>query len=174
MADPKTVAKLDFFSYGPVLNGPPHNTLEVVESERGAPRMMLETTKFRRKEFKVDAVQVSSANMEAVAAWVNGKLTEDDFGKHIKVRVHRPANDRQTKAYVGDWVLAAGTGYKVYNDTAFKKSFDPSAEGPTLVDTSKKTKKRDDRATEVVGVVEGDVVVPKRVPRKTTAAAKSA
>lgn len=175
MASLEIITNVGLFSYGPVFN-PPHPswTMNVIESERGAPRMMLETTKYIRKPFKIDAVQVTSENMEAVAEWVNGKLTEDEVGKHIKVRVHRPLNDRQTKAYVGDWVLAAGTGYKVYNDSAFKKSFEQTADGSTMVDTSKKSRKKDERGSEVVGVVEGDVVVPKRVPKKAKAAAKSA
>lgn len=131
---------------------------------------MFETTQYVRKPFNIDAVQITSTNMEDVALWVDGSVLEDDAGKpYIKVDVKRPFNERQTRAYVGDWVLAAGTGYKVYNDKAFKKSFEQTGNGTTMVDPRKKTKKRDEGATEVVGVVEGDVVVPKRVPKKTTA-----
>lgn len=101
----------------------------------------IETERYVRMPFYVDAVQITSANMEAVAKWcdadvrTSGKPDRDvqdalEGGvgttpeRYIKVRVQRPANDRQTQAFVGDWILYAGTGYKVYTDRAFKKSFD--------------------------------------------------
>lgn len=101
----------------------------------------IETERYVRMPFYVDAVQVTSANMEAVAKWCNadvrtsGKPDRDvqnalEGGtgtapeRYIKVRVQRPANDRQSMAFVGDWILYAGTGYKVYTDRAFHKSFD--------------------------------------------------
>lgn len=92
----------------------------------------MKTHKFARKPFYVDAVRVSEENIEEVAAWCQGEiLTEVVEGdpqtkgqKYIKVRVHRPLTDRQTKAFVGDWVLYAGTGFKVYTPKAFDKSFE--------------------------------------------------
>ncbi len=101
----------------------------------------IETERYVRMPFYVDAVQVTSANMDAVAKWCNGDVRssgkpdrdvqnalEGGTGttpeRYIKVRVQRPANDRQSMAFVGDWILYAGTGYKVYTDRAFKKSFD--------------------------------------------------
>ena len=84
---------------------------------------MLQTTKFTRKPFEVDAVQVTAENIEEVAKWCQGELTTDDGQPCIKVRVLRALNPRQTMAFVGDWVLYAGTGYKVYIDRAFKKAF---------------------------------------------------
>jgi hypothetical protein len=101
----------------------------------------LQTQRFVRMPFYVDAVQITSENMEQVAKWCNGdvrtsskpdrdlqNLEEGGNGyvpeKYIKVRVVRPANDRQSMAFAGDWILYAGTGYKVYTDRAFKKSFD--------------------------------------------------
>lgn len=85
---------------------------------------MMKTSKFARKPFYVDAVRVSEDNIEEVAAWCQGEVLEDEEGRHIKVRVHRPLTDRQTKAYLGDWVLFAGTGFKVYVPKAFDKSFE--------------------------------------------------
>lgn len=88
---------------------------------------MIETTKFARKPFFVDAVQVTAENMEQVAQWCKGDVRTEGSGeevKYVKVRVNRPLTDRQTKAYVGDWVLSAGSGYKVYTDKAFAKSFE--------------------------------------------------
>lgn len=84
----------------------------------------MKTHKFARKPFYVDAVRVSEANIEEVSKWCGGEIQTDDEGTYIKVRVHRPLTDRQTKAYVGDWVLYAGTGFKVYTPKAFDKSFE--------------------------------------------------
>lgn len=92
---------------------------------------MIETNKFARKPFHVDAVQVTAENMDEVASWCQGTVTRTDLspvGDFIKVRVHRPLTERQTKAFVGDWVLYAGTGFKVYTDKAFEKSFEPATE----------------------------------------------
>lgn len=89
---------------------------------------MIETTKYARKPFYVDAVRVTSANIEDVAAWAQGEVRKDtESGReipYIHVRVFRPLDDRQTKAFIGDWVLYAGTGYKVYTNKAFLNSFD--------------------------------------------------
>jgi hypothetical protein len=84
----------------------------------------MKTHKFARKPFYVDAVRVSEDNIEEVSGWCQGEIQTDADGKHIKVRVHRPLTDRQTKAYIGDWVLYAGTGFKVYTPKAFDKSFE--------------------------------------------------
>lgn len=92
---------------------------------------MFKTAKYARKPFYIDAVQVTEENLEEVAKWCQGDVrtsADSSFGrkldKYVKVRVHRPLNDRQTRAYVGDWVLYAGTGYKVYTPTAFANSFE--------------------------------------------------
>lgn len=86
--------------------------------------MELQIESYARRPFSVKAVQVTDENMEAVAEWCNGSIEEDDAGKrHIKVKVENPLTERQTRAYVGDRVLYAGRGYKVYREHAFKKSF---------------------------------------------------
>lgn len=92
---------------------------------------MLKTHKFARKPFYVDAVRVTEGNMEEVAKWCQGEIkTEGDAGRaeeetrYISVKVHRPLTDRQTQAFVGDWVLFAGSGFKVYTPKAFDKSFE--------------------------------------------------
>ena len=93
--------------------------------------MSVETKKFARKAFYVDAVQVTEENIEEVAKWCQGDIRKgyglsSTLGRYIKVRVHRPLNERQTRAFVGDWVLYAGTGYKVYSPRAFEKNFEPT------------------------------------------------
>ena len=87
---------------------------------------MIEFQRYARKPFYVEAIRVTRDNLEDVATWCHGDVQTDNWGRHVKVRVHRPLNDRQTKAYPGDWVLYAGTGFKVYTDKAFQKSFEPA------------------------------------------------
>ena len=83
----------------------------------------IESTTYVRKPFEVDAVQVTEDNLEQVRQWCQGKL-ESDNRPFVRVRVSRALNERQTKAYPGDWVLYAGTGFKVYTDNAFHKTFE--------------------------------------------------
>lgn len=91
----------------------------------------LPTTHFVRKPFYVDGIRVTKENMAEVAEWCNGTLKETEpkvKGKRpspfIEVEVHRPANDRQRRAFVGDWVLQAENGFKVYTDSALKDTFE--------------------------------------------------
>jgi hypothetical protein len=100
--------------------------------------MSIETKGYSRKPFHVDAVQVTEENMEEVAAWCKGEIrtskktirndeneiTERKEIPFIKVEVHRPLNDRQTKAYAGDWVLLSDAGFKVYTQRAFDNAFE--------------------------------------------------
>lgn len=90
---------------------------------------MVQTRNFARKPFSVEAIQVTEKNLEDVADWCGGEIrTQHVSGgdkRYIKVRVHHPISDRQTRAYIGDWVTRSASGHKVYNDNAFTKSFDP-------------------------------------------------
>lgn len=87
--------------------------------------MSLKTHKFARKPFYVDAVRVSENNIEEVAEWCKGEVVRNDTDQtHIRVEVNRPLNERQTQAFIGDWVLFAGTGFKVYMPKAFDRSFE--------------------------------------------------
>lgn len=103
---------------------------------------MIELNKYTRVAFHVDAVQVTADNIGEVADWCGGEVrTAQNDGvdapqgsPFIKVRVKRPLTPRQTRAFVGDWVLYAGTGFKVYTDNAFQKCFEPIV---TLADTEK-------------------------------------
>lgn len=88
---------------------------------------MIETKKYIRKPLYVDAVQVTAENISLVAEWCQGDLVhhnKDGTQQHIRVRVHNPKTPRQTKAYVGDWILYTERGYKVYLDKAFNNAFD--------------------------------------------------
>ena len=101
---------------------------------------MIETSKFARKPFEVEAVQVTTDNLEEVATWCKGELTTEGDTKFIKVDVANFINERQTKAFVGDWVLYASNGYKVYTNKAFKKNFElvPGTVGQALNEAQKK------------------------------------
>lgn len=91
------------------------------------------TERYVRKPFEIDAVQVTRENIHDVAKWCDGDLhlvrpvDDDTAADFIKVNVNRPLNERQTKAFVGDWVLRMGTSFKVYTDHAFTKSFELAA-----------------------------------------------
>lgn len=96
--------------------------------------MLVSPAKYVRKPFAVEAVEVTDANIEDVAQWCGGEIRISDGRpgkngptgqqKFIKVQVKRPLNDRQTRAYPGDWILSAGTGFKVYTAKAFSGSFE--------------------------------------------------
>lgn len=99
------------------------------------------TTKYVRKPLYVDAVQVTNENFLEVVDWCQAlvgaqgseagtetrpaKGVELDPSKHyIRIRVHNPQSQRQTKAFVGDWILYTDRGYKIYTDKAFQANFD--------------------------------------------------
>lgn len=85
----------------------------------------MNTHKFARKTFYVDAICVSEANIEEVAAWCSGEVQLDETGhQFIRVAVERPLTERQSQAFVGDWVLFASKGFKVFTPKAFEKSFE--------------------------------------------------
>jgi hypothetical protein len=92
----------------------------------------LDIVEYIRKPFTVKAVEVTAENMEEVAKWCRGTIrtepsSENGQGegqKYIKVEVKRAISERQTRAMVGDMVLRAGSGFKVYTPKAFAQSFD--------------------------------------------------
>lgn len=90
---------------------------------------MIEPSKYVRKPFEIDAVKVTDENIKEVAEWCNGDIrsavmnTGEAEQPYIKVRVHNPIGERQTKAFVGDWVLYANNGFKVYMNKAFNRAF---------------------------------------------------
>jgi len=94
--------------------------------------MSVTTTQYIRKPLYVAAVRITKANFEELADWCQGEiqdewvLGEETSGnkKFIRVRVHNPKNPRQTKGFVGDWILYTERGYKVYTNKAFRESFD--------------------------------------------------
>ena len=101
----------------------------------------IQTVKYVRKPLYVEAIQVTNDNFLDVVKWCQALVgvqgsepgtethpaegVELDPSKHyIRVRVTSPMSQRQTKAFVGDWILFSPSGYKIYTDKAFKASFD--------------------------------------------------
>lgn len=90
----------------------------------------METKKYVRNPIVVEGVQVTQENLYEVAAWCQGDIISNGDDKHIRLRLERVQSERQTKAFIGDWVLSAPTGFKIYTNKAFEKSF--SAHNPDL------------------------------------------
>lgn len=90
--------------------------------------MTISTQKYIRKPFFIDAIQVTEENFEQIAKWCGGTVKTEKRGKKdvrfIEVPVVRPMSDRQTKAFVGDWVLFSNGSRKVYTSQAFDNSFE--------------------------------------------------
>ena len=94
------------------------------------------TKKYVRKALYVEAVQVTEDNFMDIARWCFGEIGNVDESpvdmeaeaeptkQYIHVRVHNPKNSRQTKAFLGDWILYTERGYKVYTTKAFQANFD--------------------------------------------------
>ena len=87
----------------------------------------MKTSRYVRKPFYVDAVQVTKENMEEVAKWCGGDIQHDLNGiGFIKALQHRSKTIPKTRAFVGDWVLSSKIGFRVYTNGAFEKSFEDS------------------------------------------------
>lgn len=94
----------------------------------------VKTTLFQRKPFEVEAVQVTEQNFDEVATWCGGAIVTEQETKdtlvetpprrYISVDVARPLSRRQTEAHVGDWILYASKGFKVYSNRPFLKNFE--------------------------------------------------
>lgn len=94
----------------------------------------IELKRYVRNPLVVDAIQVTEDNFLRVAMWCGGRICDKQTGKpsdgpidpkhqYISVRVHKPMNDRQAQAHLGDHILQTTRGYKIYTDRAFKSSF---------------------------------------------------
>lgn len=87
---------------------------------------MITPVKYVRRSFEVEAVEVTTENLVEVSKWCGGRVRgKEDHGQHIKVKVQSPLNDRQTKAFPGDFVLKHPSGFKVYTPKAFENTFQP-------------------------------------------------
>lgn len=85
----------------------------------------MQIQKFQRKPFTVEGVRVTKANMRQVAEWCSGEIKTSGKGvKYIYVDAHRPMTERQTQAFVGDWVLFHDRAFKIYTQNAFARNFE--------------------------------------------------
>lgn len=89
-----------------------------------------------RKPFMIEAVQVTDENILEVSQWCEGEIHNEPKGPYIRVDVKNPLTPRQTKAFVGDWVLASKRGFKVYTDSAFNSNFNPESESADLTNAT--------------------------------------
>lgn len=96
--------------------------------------MTITPEKYVRKPLIVLGVQVTKENFMELALWVQGSVFNPDGTQHgeinpekqyILVRVHNPKSPKQSKAFLGDWILYSDRGYKVYSPKAFTNTFDP-------------------------------------------------
>lgn len=86
--------------------------------------MTLAVSRYTHVPLYVEAVQITADNMSAATEWCGGSVQTDTEKKQfIKVATIRPLRERQTMAYVGDWILKTDVGLKVYTDKAFKRGF---------------------------------------------------
>ena len=104
--------------------------------------MPVVTSRYVRKPLYVDAVEVTKENFAEILSWCQGDLglidgseikrvsdaVIDPDKQYIRVRVHNPQSPRQTKAFVGDWILYTDKGYKIYTEKAFVENFVPVEE----------------------------------------------
>lgn len=87
------------------------------------------TEKYVKKPLFVDAVRVTEQNFDELVDWVQtttqAEVIDDGSKKFIKIFVHSPKNAKQTKAFIGDWLLKTDLGIKIYTNRAFRGSFEP-------------------------------------------------
>ena len=92
-------------------------------------RWIVETELFERRPFFVRAVPVTLERLDEIAEWCGGSVqTQTVRGKripYINVPVLRPRFPKQTQAFEGDWIVQAGTGFKVYTHANFIRDFRP-------------------------------------------------
>lgn len=121
-------------------NQSPETTVETNDSTKVDVEELTLAQTYARRPFTVQAVRVTENNIGTVASWCGGEVHSSRFAKDgrvsnksfIKVLVQRPMNEKQTQAFVGDWVLRHSDGsWKVYIDKAFQAIF---ALVPTVVD----------------------------------------
>jgi hypothetical protein len=86
--------------------------------------MGIKTEKYVRKPLYVKAVRVTEENFDECVVWCLGEVETEGGKRFIRVRVHNPNGPRQTKAFVGDWILWHEKGYKIYTHKAFVAVFD--------------------------------------------------
>jgi hypothetical protein len=124
----------------------------------------VKTERYERKRFFVDVVKVTEENFLEVADWVKGVTNVSSAGKFIKVAVNKPQNERQTQAFVGDYILKSSTGFKVFTKGAFEVSFMPAPPIPEKVGSKKnpRSPRGTKKGTPDTGLAARDRVIEKQ------------
>lgn len=127
--------------------------------------MAIQPKKYVRKQFAVEAVEVTPANIQEVADWCGGEVQKDKkkYGpgttKFVHVDVKNAINERQTRAYFGDWVLSSESGFKIYTKKAFVASFEEQVDNMfKVVERMEKRAEQEERLFE-----DGDLREPTAV-----------
>jgi hypothetical protein len=94
---------------------------------------VIQVAQYVRKPFPVGAVRVTASNMDEVAEWCGGSVSQlgdtnidghDASEMRIKVPVQRVNYPRQSLAFPGDFVVLSGAAsFRVYTAAAFNSSF---------------------------------------------------
>ena len=92
--------------------------------------MTIKADRVVRNPLYADAIQVAANNLAEVAAWCQGDVCPlavadkwREGSQYVKVKVHHPWTERQTKAFITDWILYSNNSFKVYPDKAFKATW---------------------------------------------------
>lgn len=86
------------------------------------------TATYERMTFRVEAVRVTTNNMEEVAEWCGGRVVDIDtsgFGrKHVQVPTGKDGMSI-AHANIGNWVtcLVKGNSFRVYKEKSFLEAF---------------------------------------------------
>jgi hypothetical protein len=86
------------------------------------------------RTFHVSAVQVTEENMEAVAAWCGGFVTNELFiesgsRRFIELYQGNGVSKRAIFAYVSWWITKSGDHFSTYRNSSFRGKFDHRAQG---------------------------------------------
>jgi hypothetical protein len=89
---------------------------------------MLETKRYSRRPFFIDAIRVTEENISEVVKWCGGTIVKEVRGERtirwIQVEVNGAQSERQKKALIGDWILKNRKSFKCYTNKAFEECFE--------------------------------------------------
>lgn len=84
----------------------------------------MEFKTFIRKPFQVQAVQITSENMEEVAIMIGGRIKVDESTDIPFIQLNRQIIPNVGKAYIGWWVTQLGENFRCYATKVFHEQFD--------------------------------------------------
>jgi hypothetical protein len=90
--------------------------------------MPIITAPFERYTFRVEAVRVTTSNLEEIAEWCGGRVVETPGyapgRKHIQVPTG-PTGKGLDRAHLGNWVtcLVKARSFRVYKEKSFLEAF---------------------------------------------------